>query len=134
MMDSLRRGQALPLVALLLFGGSCQGPYPLTDPRTVAGLVERTVPPGGTLVNRSGPVQNESGIRAQWEIATGMTWDAYVPWVRDRLGKDFSTGLDARSPVIFRKVLPADVVTLRVERLSKRAPLHVRVSFSAAPF
>lgn len=97
-------------------------------------LVERTMPPGASLVSFSGLTRNESGVSAEWEVATGMTWSAYALWVKDHLGKDFSAGPGERSPLSFRKVLPGDEVSLRVERLPSGPPLHVRVTFRAGPF
>ncbi len=131
--SSQRRCRAVALVAVLLFVGSCGEPDLWSD-RGVRALVERTRPPGATLVSFSPPTRNKSGIWAEWEVATGMTWNAYVPWVRGQLRKDFSAEPDTRSPLLFRRALPADVVILQVERLPSGPALHVRVTFSAAPF
>lgn len=128
-----RRGRAFALAALLLFAGSCREPEPWSE-QGVQELVERTMPPGASLVSFSGLTRDESGVSAEWEIATGMAWSAYVLWIKVRLGKDFSTGPGERSPLSFRNVLPGDEVSLRVERLLPGPPLHVRVTFRAGPF
>ncbi len=132
-MDPQRRGRAFTLVALLLCVAACREVDPWSD-RGVQEFVVRTVPPGATLVGSLAPTRDQSGISAEWEISTGMTWDAYAQWIKDRLAKDFSAGPGVHSPMSFRKVLPGDVVSLRVERLSSALPLHVRVTLRAGPF
>lgn len=92
------------------------------------------MPPGASLVSFSGLTQDHDGMWAEWEVATGMTWDAYAVWIRDQLRKDFSAGHGARSPLSFRKVLPGDEVSLLVERLPSGPPLHLRFTYSASPY
>lgn len=129
----ITRLRAFALVVLLLVVGSCREPEPWSA-RGVQELANRTMPPGAVLVSFSEPTQDQSGMRAEWEITTGMTWNAYALWVKDHLGKDFSADPGTRSPLSFRKVLPGDEVSLRVERLPSGPPLHVRASLSAGPF
>lgn len=82
----MRITRLLALGGLLLFVGSCREPDPWSE-QGVKALLERTMPPGATLVSFSGLTQDESGTSAEWEVATGMTWNAYLLWLKDHWGR-----------------------------------------------
>lgn len=134
--ETVRRGwRALWPLFIVGFGvllDTCQQ-EPFTTPQAVFELEERTLPPGGTIVSLTGPIQDETGVRAEWELETRMSWTTYTQWVSRKLRKDLRADPLHDYTLTFRKSLPGDEVTLRLVRRPSGNLLRVLVTFTADP-
>jgi len=97
---------------------------------TVRELQARTVPPGAKLVAELPITRDTWSSQATWEVEVSTSWDEYMQRVRDRLA-GFTALPGASGTVQFSRTLPNDSHTLRVEVLSARPLLRVRVTFDA---
>jgi hypothetical protein len=73
-------------------------------------------------------------VEARWTFETGMTWEAYVPWVESRLPEGFELRAEDRSTARFRRQLPGDVHQLDVEASGAPPRLLVAIDFRATAF
>jgi hypothetical protein len=125
----------LRLLFVVGFGvllGACEK-EPFTSPQAVYELEERTSPPGATIVSLTGPTQDETGVHAEWELETGMSWATYTQWVSQKLQKDLRADPLDDHTLIFRRSLPGDEITLQLVRRSTGSPLRVQATFTAGP-
>lgn len=123
---------ALVLGALGVSGLACQRPATTTSHR-VASLRERTIPPGAKLIDLTGPTEDDSGLKATWELETDMAWDAYTAWLAGQVSDDFEAEPGQESRLIWRQALPGDSLTLSFEPLSSQPPLRVLATFIGRP-
>jgi hypothetical protein len=127
-----RRVIALAIVLLTLACGSEVQNVDLEHEATR--LCQLSVPPGAS--QRSGfPVEHSNHrFETRWTFATSLDWGALLNWLEASLPAEYERKEGEGSTVRFDRALPADLLTLEVERISESEPMQVEVRFSALAF
>jgi hypothetical protein len=81
----------------------------------------------------SSPVTRDRwSAEVTWDVETSMSWHDYVAHVRRELAA-FIGVPTAGQVERFRRTLPGDTRTVRVEQLAFGPPLRIRVTFHSMP-
>ncbi len=95
-------------------------------------LVQRTVPPGGTLVE--GPdIQSSAGsIEGDWEVSSTQSSDEYREWLLQQLTPEYHP-IATTPRLIMQRTLEGDDYVLQVAAQGSPGALRLHFHFSARP-
>lgn len=101
--------------------------------REIAEFQKRTIPPGSNVLIQSGPKQNGRSKSASWEFETSWDWVHYEEWVTSQLQPEFVIRRVDGVHLLFIRSLHGDSEQLRLQDVSGKPKLKVKVEFVAYP-
>lgn len=136
-MMTFRRSRSLSVTVLgVLFLIACKDQDPFWGSeisREVEHVRTHPIPSDGSLLNSSGLVQNDSSVRANWEIETGLGVQNYFKWLKDQLGPDYQVTAETASSITLVKQSEGDDYTVQIRTSAKPPGTVYEASFVAAP-
>ncbi len=123
----------IAVIGTVLHLASCRQTPPGDDARAeIERLVQRTVPPGGTLVEGPEIQSLASSIESDWEVSSVQSSDEYREWLIQQLTPEYHP--NATTPRLkMQRTLEDDVYVLQVAAQGSPGALRLHFHFSARP-
>lgn len=127
-----------PAVAILLVAAallSCNSKTNNEDDfRLEIQALERKIsPPEAKIIARSGPIKNNWGVTASWDLETTMGTAEYSKWVTSQLQPEFKIARANESDLLFSKSADTDVHSVECKLAQTKDKLSVHVAFISSP-
>lgn len=123
----------IAIIATVLQLASCRQTPPGDAARAeIERLVQRTVPPGGTLVESPEIQSLASSIESDWEVSNVQSSEEYREWLLQQLTPEYHPNATAPR-LIMQKTLEGDVYLLQVAAQGSPGALRLHFHFSARP-